>query len=175
MATVRPSTVPVTPLPVADAKFVTSDMSTFRSRAPATMAAASGCSLTCLQTRGQAQQRGGVDPGWGSIVTSFGLPSVSVPVLSTTMRRHLLEDLERLGVANEYAAFGAPAGADHDRHRRRQTECAGARDDQDSDRIDERVSQSRLRPIACDQTMNVTTATAMTIGTNQPDTVSASR
>ena len=88
-------------------------------------------------------------PGCGSIVTSLGLPSVSVPVLSTTSVVTFSRTSSASALRISTPAFGAAAGADHDRHRRRQAERARARDDQDGDGIDERVRQSRLRPIDC--------------------------
>jgi hypothetical protein len=65
-----------------------------------------------------------------------------------TQRLNVTCAIVSLGVANEYTAFGTPAGTDHDRHLGRETEGAWARDDQDGDRIDECVRQSRLRPIS---------------------------
>jgi hypothetical protein len=84
------------------------------------------------------------DPGSVSTPTNAGLPSVNVPVFHDD-RRHTLEDLERLGIANEHAHFGAAAGADHDRHRGGESEGARARDDQHRHGIHERVRQPWLR------------------------------
>ena len=57
---------------------------------------------------------------------------------------YLLEDLERLRVPYQHAGERATAGADHDRHRRRQPERTRAGDDEDGHRVDEAVRQSRL-------------------------------
>ena len=85
-ATARPSTVPVTPLPVTDAKSV--DVAAARARArcaAATIAAASGCSLDAFEAGAQATaRRPRRSPAAGTTATTRGLPSVSVPVLSTT-------------------------------------------------------------------------------------------
>ena len=60
-------------------------------------------------------------------LTSFGLPSVSVPVLSTTSVSTFSQQLERLGVLDQHAGAAPRAGADHDRHRRRQTRARRGR------------------------------------------------
>ena len=41
----------------------------------------------------------------------------------------LFQEFERLGIFDEHAGGRAAAGADHDRHRRRKTECAGEGND----------------------------------------------
>ena len=56
------------------------------------------------------------------------------------------EPLERLGVAEEDAVLGALARADHDRGRRGEPEGAGAGDDQDGDRVEERQVERGLGP-----------------------------
>ena len=53
--------------------------------------------------------------------------------------------LERLGVADEDAGLGAAAGRHHDRDRRGKAERAGAGDDEDADRGDERIGERRRR------------------------------
>ena len=60
-------------------------------------------------------------------------------------RVDLGEALERLGVLDQHARLGAAPGADHDRHRRREAERAGAGDDQHRDRGDQRVGHGRRR------------------------------
>ena len=147
MATVRPSTVPVTPLPVTDAKFVTSDMPMFRSPAPRDNGCGERMFAHMFETRGQAQQRGRVNSWLGLDRHELGLALGERAGLVHDDRRHLLEHFERLGIPNQHAAFGAAAGTDHDRHRRRETERAGARDDQDRDGIHQGMRQSRLRPV----------------------------
>ena len=99
-----------------------------------------------LEARGQPQQLGLVDAAAGDRPsTSRGLPSVSVPVLSTTSVSTFSQHLERLGVLDQHAGVRAAPGADHDRHRRGQPERARAGDDQHGDGVDERVGQPRLR------------------------------
>ena len=83
-ATARPPIVPVTPLPVTDAKPVASLSSTPRSLAEATIAAASGCSLARSRLAPSANTVASSKPSAGTTATTRGLPSVKVPVLSTT-------------------------------------------------------------------------------------------
>ncbi len=85
-------------------------------------------------------------------------------------RVDLLQQLERLGVADQHAGLGAAARADHDGHRRREAERARARDDEHGDGVDERVREARLGPDDAPDATNVTTATPMTMGTNQAET-----
>ena len=59
-------------------------------------------------------------------------------------RRHLLQNLERLGVADQHARFGPASRPDHDRHGRRETQRARAGNDQHGDRIHQRVRETRL-------------------------------
>ena len=75
-----------------------------------------------------------------------GVPSVSVPVLSTTSVSTCLQALERFGVLDQHARLRAAADADHDRHRRCQSERAGAGDDEDGDGRDQAVGQARGWP-----------------------------
>ena len=89
----RPSTRPSTPLPVSDCEVGRRVESQRRARsAPATIAAASGCSLP--RSRLAARRSSSVSsstPGAATTATSLGLPSVSVPVLSTTSVSTLLQ------------------------------------------------------------------------------------
>ncbi len=61
-------------------------------------------------------------------------------------RIHALQPLERLRVLDEDASRRAAARADHDGHRRRETERAGTRDDEHRHGADERERQTRRRP-----------------------------
>ena len=79
-------------------------------------------------------------------MTSRGLPSVSVPVLSTTSVSTLLQGFEGLGVLDQHAGCRAPARADHDRHRRGQAQRAGAGDDQHRHGVDQGVRQRGSGP-----------------------------
>ena len=80
---------------------------------------------------------------------------MSVPVLSTTR----VSTLRRTSIASAFlksTPIVAPLPvADHDRHRRGEPESARAGDDQDRDRIDQRVRQARLRARRAAQTANV--------------------
>ena len=73
-----------------------------------------------------------------------GLPSVSVPVLSTTSVSTCSSTSSASAFLNSTPARRAAPGADHDRHRRRQPERAGTGDDQHRHRVDQRVGQPRL-------------------------------
>ena len=59
-------------------------------------------------------------------------------------RRDLRERLERVGVLDQDTGVRARSGRDEDRHRRREAERAGARDDEDAHGGDERVGEARL-------------------------------
>src|SRR5712691_6757834 len=80
----RPSTVPTTPLPVGASNPTTSANAILRSAAASTIARASGCSLA--RSRLAARRRTPVSSrvSAGTTATTFGLPAVRVPVLSTT-------------------------------------------------------------------------------------------
>ena len=82
-ATSYPPTVPVTPFPGIVVTFSARPMATRRSSAAATIAAASGCSLARSTPATMPRTRFSSKPGSVSIATTFGFPSVSVPVLST--------------------------------------------------------------------------------------------
>ena len=83
-ATARPSTVPRTPFPVTPSNPETLARATPRTSLPCTIAAASGCSLPRSSVAARRSSVPSSNPAAGSTVTSLGLPSVSVPVLSTT-------------------------------------------------------------------------------------------
>ena len=92
-ATARPPTLPVIPLPVWEAKLSDAGTECPFSIAPATIAAASGCSLDFSKAAASARKLSASPPEFApmasgpstaSTETSFGRPSVSVPVLSTT-------------------------------------------------------------------------------------------
>ena len=82
-----------------------------RARAPATIAAASGCSLP-PRARRRARAARSPMPRLGDARRrrAVGLPSVSVPVLSTTSVSTCAEELDRLGVAEQHAHRGAASG-----------------------------------------------------------------
>jgi len=82
--TLLPSTLPVTPCPVIDANSSVLVKCIPRVAAPVTIAAASGCSLA--RSRLAAKRNSSISSHSFAVktLTSFGFPSVSVPVLSTT-------------------------------------------------------------------------------------------
>ena len=71
-------------------------------------------------------------------VTS-GWPLVRVPVLSITTTSMRGCGLEGGGVLEQHAALGAEPGADHDRRRGGEAEGVGAGDDDDGDRVEQRL------------------------------------
>jgi len=83
-ATRRPSTIPVTPRPVREANSPASASLTPRAAAPATTAEASGCSLPCSRLAARRNSSVSSIPAAGTTASRRGLPSVSVPVLSTS-------------------------------------------------------------------------------------------
>jgi hypothetical protein len=99
-----------------------------------------------LQARGKLEQltlvrailRRQRDEAWPPFAQGSGLVDHE--------RGDLLEDLERFGVSNQHAGFGPPAGSDHDGHRRGEAKGTWARNDQDRDRVDQRVRKPRLGP-----------------------------
>ena len=113
-----------------------------------------------LEARGEAQQLVLVDAGAARPSTSRGLPSVSVPVLSTTSVSTFSRRSSASALRISTPAVRAAAGADHDRHRRRQPERAGAGDDQHRDGVDQRVRQARLGADQRPRPTKVTTATS---------------
>ena len=79
-----PSTSAVTPWPAGEAKPLTSPRSSSRSLATLRIACASGCSLPRSALAASRSSAFSSKPSAGTIPTTFGLPSVSVPVLSIT-------------------------------------------------------------------------------------------
>ena len=100
-----------------------------------------------------------------SIAVSRGRPSVSVPVLSTTSVSTRASSSSASAFLISTPALRAAAGADHDGHRRRQTERAGAGDDQDRHGADQRVREARLRPEDGPGRRTSIAATSITAGT----------
>ena len=139
-ATLRPSMIPITPLPETLSKAPTLARARLRSVAARTIADARGCSLK--RSRLAASRRSSSSPTPTAFnATTRGLPSVSVPVLSTTTCR-LLQALERFRIFDQNARLRAAPDADHDRHRRRQTERARAGDDQHRHRRDQAIGHA---------------------------------
>ena len=117
-----------------------------RSRAAATIAAASGCSLDLLERRGEPQRV---------------RPRTCAPTVTTDDQLRLALG-ERAGLVDDERVDLSPAaraprrsspgrrcraapGADHDRHRRGQAQRARAGDDQHGYRVHQRVREPRLR------------------------------
>ena len=73
-----------------------------------------------------------------------GLPSVSVPVLSTTSVSTLLERLQRFSRADQDPGARAASGRHHDGHRRGEPERARTGDDEHGDGVHQRVRKARL-------------------------------
>ena len=82
----------------------------------------------------------------GANLDQFGFAQRQRPRLVDYKRVDLLHQLKRFGIFDQHACAGAAAGADHDRHRRREAECAGASDDQHRNGVDERMAEARFRP-----------------------------
>ena len=75
-----------------------------RARAAATIASASGCSLPWSRLAARRSTSSSSKPPTATARSKAGLPSVSVPVLSTIERVDLAQRLDRLGVAEQDAA-----------------------------------------------------------------------
>ena len=125
-----------------------------------------------LDAGGEAQHLGFVEARPpATTATTFGLPSVSVPVLSTTSVSTFSMRSSASAFLIRTPALRAAADADHDRHRRGEAERAGAGDDQHGDarRPGRRRSAARGpndRPGREGQRARP----AITAGTNQPAT-----
>ena len=145
--TLRPSTVPAHTLPghrleIGDVATGRCSARVHRRRSPAPEGCsltlsrlAASCSSVVSSTRPCSARR---SPARFAFGERAGLVD--------DQRGHLFEQFERLGVPEEHARLCAAAGAHHDRHRRGQAERARTRDDQDGDRIDERICEPGLRP-----------------------------
>ena len=113
-------------------------------------------------------------PGSAGRRRARGLPTVRVPVLSMTRVSTLRKASSASASRISTPGAGAAAGGDHDRHRRGEAEGAGAGDDQDRDGGDERVGERAAPGRTATQATKASSATAMTAGTNQAATRSAS-
>ncbi len=82
-ATGLPSTCPRTPMPVDDSKSLAALSAMVRRRASATMASANGCSEPWSRLAASRSTSSSLQPGAATTPWNTGLPSVSVPVLST--------------------------------------------------------------------------------------------
>ena len=131
---------------MTDSNSLTAIGATPRSVAAARIACASGCSLDTSRPAAAASTSLSLTPAAAVMPTTRGLPSVSVPVLSTTSVSTFSIDLERFRITYQHAHLRAATDADHDRHRRRQAKRARTRDDQHANRNDQRVDVARLGP-----------------------------
>ncbi len=172
----RPSTRPLTPLPVVDTnprRARNRDACAPRPRRRSRPPADARCRARRPPPAAAPRPRSSRAPARSAVTR--GLPSVSVPVLSTTSVSTLREQFERFGVPDQHAGLRAPPGADHDRHRRRQAERARTRDDQHRDGADERVREARLRSPHAPRDERQRPRPATTAGTKYAATRSASR
>ena len=96
-------------------------------------------------------------------MTNLGLPSVSVPVLSTTNVRRL-QHFDGFSVFEQHADLRSLADCYHDGHRCRQTQGTWASDYQDGNGIDNAYAMLGSGPMVA-HTMNVMMATTITAGT----------
>ena len=108
----------------------------------------------------------------GDTSASSIVPSVTVPVLSSTIVPIRRVRSRTSGPLDEDAELRPRPVPDHERRRRRETERARARDDQHRDRGRERVAAEAP---ATSQPASVASAIAITIGTKTAETRSASR
>ena len=99
------STVPITPLPVGDSKPPHRRERRVRARRrPATIAARERMLAGALEAGGKPQHLASSKPRPRTMATTLGLPSVSVPVLSTTSVSTFSMRFERLGILDQHAA-----------------------------------------------------------------------
>ena len=173
-ATRRPSTVPVTPFPRTASKSLASARAMPRAAAASTSAAASGCSLARSRLpASRSNSFSAISPRAVTCV-SFGLPSVRVPVLSTTR-------VSSFSISSSASALRTSTPAWAPRPVPTMIDIGVASPNaQGQAMISTATALTSPKPIAGggphnDQAMKANTATASTAGTNQPDTTSASR
>jgi hypothetical protein len=80
---------------------------------------------------------------------SRGFPSVRVPVLSAIQRVHLFESLKRFDITNQDTFARSAFRTNHNRHRRSQTQRAGASNNENGDCIHQSVRIARLGAKDC--------------------------
>ena len=141
-----PSTMPIAPLPAGESKPRTGNGSMPRSFAAANDGARpadarSRASTLAANVRISVSEK----PSAGTIAVTFGLAFGERAGLVDDQRIDALHALERFGIADQHAGLRAAPDADHDRHRCRKPERAGAGDDQNADGRDQRISEARLR------------------------------
>jgi hypothetical protein len=109
------------------------------------MATARGVLAGLLQSRGDSQHLGIRPPVKHHNRSQRRFPLGQCARLVNDEGVDLFEPFERLGVLHEDTGRSATPGSDHDRHRRRQSERAGTRDDEHSDRAHECSRELRRR------------------------------
>ena len=163
---VRPSTRPRTPFPVNDSK--PSASASAHAAVPRTGDDRGGermlaAALERAPPAAAASDSSSLRPASPTPVSAC--PRVSVPVLSTTSVSTLRSTSMASAFLKSTPGRRALARRHHDRHRRRQTQCAWARDDQHRDGVDESRGPSAARARHAPRPLNVIEATAITTGT----------
>ena len=170
----RPSTVPLTPLPVIASKSAGRRASAPRASAPRDDRLGQRMLGAALERGGEPQQLVLVAVRRDDVGRAPACPrSACRSCRRPACRPWRSAPAPRRCVISTPACAPAP-GRDHDRHRRRQAERAGTGDDQHRDRRDQRIGEGRRRAEAAPRRRRRATATATTAGTNQPATRSAS-
>ena len=98
-----------------------------------------------LHRGGKRQQLGFAEGGDGLDGDQRRLALGQRTGLVDDQRIDLFKCLQGFGILHQHASPGTPAGADHDRHGRGEPERARAGDDQDGDRVQQRVAHARRR------------------------------
>ena len=157
-----------------DRKSLTAAVVMPRSSAPRTIADASGCSLTRSRLATRRSSADSSMPPSAATVVSAGLPSVSVPVLSTT-------SVSTCSSTSSASALRSSTPSSAPRPVPTMIDIGVARPSAHGQAM---ISTATALTSACAsrgsgpmdaQIAKVTTATAITAGTNQPATVSARR
>ena len=169
-----PSTMPTTPLPAGALKPRTGASSILRSAAAATMAAASGCSLPRSALAAKRSTCVSSKPDAATTATTFGLPSVSVPVLSITK-------VSIFSIRSKASAFLIRTPAWAPRPTPTMIDIGVARPSAQGQAMISTLTAATSPKAKRGSGPNIAqdakamSATAITVGTNQPATWSASR
>ena len=164
-----PSTMPMTPLPAGASNPCTGEKSSLRSAAAATIAAASGCSLPRSTLAASWRTSVSSKPGAGATATTLGLPSVRVPVLSMT-------SVSTFSMRSSASAFLISTPACAPRPTPTMIDIGVARPSAQGHAMISTLTAA-TSPKAkrgsgpnIAQAAKASSATAITVGTNQPDT-----
>ena len=154
------------PCPTGESKSLTGAVAMPRGSAAATMASASGCSLARSTLAARRSSSRSSKPGAGTIAVTAGLPSVSVPVLSTT-------SVSTFSMRSSASAFLISTPACAPRPTPTMIDIGVARPSAQGQAMmrtrhgrDQRVGEARLRPNSA-QATKASTATAIT-GRDEP-------